>query len=194
MHFFHWPTPLSILCICYLLLFNNYARQSIKYTVATAFVLTVNHSGTLESQGGTSSYTVSLCRLVLFPHHQYLLFRVWRIQGVRRLGSRGNMEVWRTLWRPRYSMQTLSRPGKDDSSVTQQIFIFCLSNTSNTPAAIFTQSMFDIFLTLWYFNISLETCHLDQMMFKQKQHLPAVGLKENKYFLPMPPPPCGEAP
>ncbi len=35
----------------------------------------VNHSGTLESYGGTSSYTLCLscvCGLVSFPHHQHL--------------------------------------------------------------------------------------------------------------------------
>lgn len=58
------------------------------------------------------------CGLEWFLHQQPLLrLKLFRVQGVRRFGSRGNMEVWRMLWRPRYSMHTLSRPARRDGSV-----------------------------------------------------------------------------
>ena len=43
--------------------------------------------------------------------------RIWRAanQGVTRLGSRGNMELFLILWRSRYNMTTRSRPGRGET-------------------------------------------------------------------------------
>ena len=42
---------------------------------------------------------------------------IWRAanQGVTRLGSRGNMELFLILWRSRYNMTTRSRPGRGET-------------------------------------------------------------------------------
>ena len=78
---------------------------------------------------------------------------IWRAanQGVTRLGSRGNMELFLILWRSRYNMTTRSRPGRGETgkklSKGSHAMLVTREETRET-----TQWMGD---ALWRFEISL---------------------------------------
>lgn len=92
---------------------------------------------------------------------------IWRAanQGVTRLGSRGNMELFLILWRSRYNMTTRSRPGRGETgkklSKGSQAILVTREETGGS-----TQRMGECNPEIWNFSDNLQSSPIREKSYK----------------------------